>query len=242
MLSLLSPSQDGYRSMPSSPYPLDTSRALTPRDVEDAMQHARMGIEGDYFSGGPRYSAGGSSSRPRSPYPRYETESYGSNMHDLSVQELVRKTNLAVSLANNSIREKSQYALLHPMMTRDGRFPSDFSSPKTINAFKSLEGPQLDRILQAYHLPLDLSSAVLASAVRKSPLVHPCGLSSSGSLSLSSSRGCGGGGGGGGGNGGGCGGTGITSTDVRNAKVLVLYEFLGAGRLVEYERLKRGVY
>ncbi len=50
------------------------------------------------------------------------------------------RTNLAVALANNHIHEKSSYSLIHPMMTRDGDFPRDFQQPKTVEAFRLMEG------------------------------------------------------------------------------------------------------
>lgn len=61
---------------------------------------------------------------------------------------------------------------------------------------------QLDRILQAYRLPLDLRSVHTSTNPRES---------------LSSSR-------------------------VRQGKLNILLEFLGAARILEHDRLKRGMY
>ncbi|KAI9803013.1 MAG: hypothetical protein M1825_002246 [Sarcosagium campestre] len=263
LLSAHTHPQEGYRSMPASPYLLDNARAMTTGCMDDTLQHVRMGLEGDYFAGTlhhaanntPRYGGGSSSSsssmmqRSRSPYGTnsgggssgscYDQDFYGggglglglgpgggggggggggAGMHEMGLLDLVRKTNLAVALVNGSVREKSQYSQIHPMMTRDGRFPEDFRCAKTVAAFKLLDSTQLDRILQAYHLPLDVRSIVFAGKLHGS-----LSLSSSSSSSSSSSRS-------------------ISSSDVRNAKVHALYEFLGATRLVDYERLKRSFY
>ena len=64
------PREDAYRSLPGTPYM--ERGVLTSRDMEEAIQHVRMGVEGgDYFSGvTPRYamSGGRSGMRDRSPY------------------------------------------------------------------------------------------------------------------------------------------------------------------------------
>ena len=87
---MLSHPQDGYRSLPASPYLMDNARAMTTGCMEDAMQHVRMGLEGDYFAGTPRYA--GSSLRSRSPYGNYDQDSLAVSMHDMGLQEIVRKS------------------------------------------------------------------------------------------------------------------------------------------------------
>ncbi|KAI9791768.1 MAG: hypothetical protein M1816_003578 [Peltula sp. TS41687] len=187
---------------------------MTGRDIEEALNHARIGAEGDYFAGTPRY---GGALRSRSPFTGFDPERDGGGYHEMCMQDLIRRTNLAVALANSNIREKAQYSLIHPMMTRDGRYPPDFQQPKTVEAFKLMDGTQLDRILQAYLLPLDLRAAI-----KHHHHHHPSSRSSLTSSSSSSSI--------------------ITVNDARAAKLQVLYEYLGATRLLEYEKLKRILY
>lgn len=66
------PHPDPYRSMPGTPLAVDP-RAMTPADMDIAMNHVRMGLEvPDYFGSGARYSG---SPCPRSPYSGgYEQE------------------------------------------------------------------------------------------------------------------------------------------------------------------------
>lgn len=85
--------EDSYRSLPGSPYPgtpyaMDRA-VMTSRDVEDAMQFARAGIDGDYFAGTPRYAG---SLRSRSPYGGMEHEQNGGAYHhDMCMQDLIRR-------------------------------------------------------------------------------------------------------------------------------------------------------
>ena len=58
-----------------------------------------------------------------------------SPFHDYT-EEIVRWTNLAVSLANQNIHPKSQFTLVQPIICRDGSFPADFRAPKTMEAVK----------------------------------------------------------------------------------------------------------
>jgi hypothetical protein len=71
--------------------------ALTSRDMEEAIQHVRMGVDGgDYFSGAnPRYaiSSGRSGMRDRSPYGA-EPEGYTggqAGLHEIGLADLVRR-------------------------------------------------------------------------------------------------------------------------------------------------------
>ncbi|KAI9704423.1 MAG: hypothetical protein M1836_007286 [Candelina mexicana] len=138
----LSHHPDHYRSTPTTPYGVDP-RGMTSLNVEEAMQHARMGIEGDYFTGA--VSRFPPSIRSRSPYGgSFDQDPYGggnANAHpELGINDTVRRTNLAVTLANNSIGYKSQYSQVHPKICSDGRYPPDFQLPKTVEEVRVLDG------------------------------------------------------------------------------------------------------
>ncbi|KAK5156810.1 hypothetical protein LTR04_005577 [Oleoguttula sp. CCFEE 6159] len=140
--------------MPPSLYGLD------PRNPK-AMDHVRMGVEGDYFGGGAPYGA--PNFRARSPYGGpFEPDSHMRGP-EYGVEEMVRRTNLAVHFANERVTHNMRYAQLHPAMCRDGRFPVDFRMPKTVEEVKVMDPSKLDRILQAYGLPADLRSLNLTS-------------------------------------------------------------------------------
>ncbi|KAI9793478.1 MAG: hypothetical protein M1835_007197 [Candelina submexicana] len=156
---------------------------MTSMNVEEAMQHARMGIEGDYFTGA--VSRFPPSIRSRSPYGgSFDQDPYGGgnvNVHpELGINDTVRSQ-------------------VHPKICSDGRYPPDFQLPKTVEEVRVLDGSQLDRILQAYRLPLDLRSAHRSRE------------------SLSTMR-------------------------AQEAKLQVLWEFLGATRIAEHQKLKRNMY
>ena len=157
--------------------------------------------------------------RPRSPYTqgagRFDSEYGGPRDFDINVNELVRKTNLAVALTNSQVSARAKFTLLHPMMSGTGRYPEDFNVPKTVETVKLFDSKsqlnietlfqfsysvdtQLDRILQFYGLPYD-KTALLAYR-----------------------RDTAGGG-----------------RQVRQEKLQVLFEYLGATRIVEYGDLLR---
>ena len=70
------------------------------------------------------------------------------------VSDFILRTNLAVTLANGQIRpDNAQYSLVHPMMTQHGRFPTDFSKPKTVEAFRLMEGSFLTFFWGISHSP-----------------------------------------------------------------------------------------
>lgn len=146
-------SEGRYRSSPlaSSSSALDP-RAMAIRDMDIALQHARHGIDGlgpDYFSSENTRYGGGPSSAP--PVAAYETTALSpSRLEDTirysretprgsELDELVRRTNLAVSLANQNIHPKSHFAQMHPMMCSDGKPPADFRCPKTLESVKLLD-------------------------------------------------------------------------------------------------------
>lgn len=146
-----------------------------------------------------------------------------------------RRTNLAATLANALISPTSKYGKVFPHMGDDGRYPTDFNTPKTVETMKVLDSKltpsslhsssnpklntdsQLDRIMQSYRLPLDLR-ALPSSSASASGRISPYsggGIARDPSAPISSSR-------------------------VRQAKLFALWEFLGCWKLVEHERLRRG--
>lgn len=69
------------------------------------------------------------------PHPQ-QHQSPRNHHHEIDLNELVRKTNLAVALANHNISHRAQFSQIHPMMCPDGRFPGDFQIPKTVESVK----------------------------------------------------------------------------------------------------------
>jgi hypothetical protein len=89
------PREDAYRSLPGTPYM--ERGVLTSREMDEAIQHVRMGVDGgDYFSGvSPRYamSGGRSGMRDRSPYG-VDPEGYTggpAGLHEMGLVDLVRR-------------------------------------------------------------------------------------------------------------------------------------------------------
>ena len=139
-----------YRSSPPSHSPLQLDpRILGIRDIDIALQHARHGIDArgsDYISSENTWRGERRSSTPPydvnalSPLFVEDTVRYKrGTSRGSELDELVRRTNLAVSLANQRIHPTSHYAQLHPMMCSDGKFPTDFRSPKTVESVKLLD-------------------------------------------------------------------------------------------------------
>ncbi|CAL8578155.1 hypothetical protein XPA_003957 [Xanthoria parietina] len=211
------PVQDAYRSMPGTPMGMDP-RGLHSIDLAAAMNHARSGLEkanaSDYFLSAPQYQSG--VMRPRSPMiPLSGHESYhgnglamNGNNHDASgfrdrdrerdLEDEIRQANMSASLRNGSIINPARFAQVFPMKCEDGSYPPDYKHAKTVETMKVLDNSQLDRIMQAYRLPLDLRP------------VHLNGHQSRDSTS---------------------------SSRVRQKKLHLLWEYLGAYNLLEYERV-----
>lgn len=130
--------QDRLRSAPGTSY-IDP-RGVSGHDLDSAFQQARLGLNPDYFSDSPRYDG----IRPHSPFHpgvgRLESE-FGSSFRgsEASLEDHVRRTNLAVALANSQVSSRARYALLHPMTTSDGRFPEDFNVPKTVESVSQFD-------------------------------------------------------------------------------------------------------
>ncbi|MCJ1242084.1 hypothetical protein MMC14_010091 [Varicellaria rhodocarpa] len=245
------PPHDAYRSLPGTPLGVDP-RAMAPTDISLAMNHARMGLDvPDYFSPdvgsmGQRF---GSGMNPRSPFPNdIENERFGSSYGggeastpDMICSELIHRLyriNLAAQLVNGQISHSAKYGKVFPHLCDDGRYPSDFNLPKTVEVMKILDNSQLDRILQSYRLPQIPTTYHPSSSSSSSSHHHLHPSSSSHAHSSSSSalycRDHRGGGG----------DTAVvvsSSSRARMAKLFALWEFLGAWRLVEGERLRRGL-
>ncbi|KAL8742015.1 MAG: hypothetical protein Q9184_008315 [Pyrenodesmia sp. 2 TL-2023] len=168
------PAHEAYRSMPGTPMGMDP-RGLNSMELATAMDHARSGLEGgDYFLGAARYPPG--TMRPRSPMVPVSGQPWdhdhgfaaSGSMNNVlgfrerdrerDLEDSVRRDNRVAALLNGAILAPSKYALVHPLRCDDGSYPADFRSAKTVSAMRVLDNSQLDRIMQAYRLPLDLSS------------------------------------------------------------------------------------
>ncbi|EEQ32753.1 conserved hypothetical protein [Microsporum canis CBS 113480] len=165
---------------------------MTANDLGIALQHAQEGVQGYDFFGD--HSNMRHPHDPPSPYgynQRQEEQlNYGTNQrgiphpfgnghiqnssigqNDTTLPELVRRTNLAVSLANHNINPRSQFTQVHPMMCFDGRFPTDFRSPKTVESVKLLDvGSNFTGIQVALRHPLDNEYLKLKSVKRRQGL------------------------------------------------------------------------
>ncbi|EFQ99646.1 hypothetical protein MGYG_02659 [Nannizzia gypsea CBS 118893] len=212
-------------ALPGGAYGIDP-RSMSSSDVGIALQQAQQGVQGFDFGD---HSNMRHHLDPTTPFTAFNPQQerqpghgaghrgvshhlgngfmQNSNIgqNDPALAELVRRTNLAVSLANHNINPRSQFTQVHPMMCFDGRFPTDFRSPKTVESVKLLDVTQLDRILHEYQLPYDTRSII----------------NSTNSNLLRDSRDM------------------ISSSRLRQAKLQILFEHLGASRIVEQERQKR---
>ncbi|KAL8639751.1 MAG: hypothetical protein Q9228_003247 [Teloschistes exilis] len=211
--------QDAYRSMPGTPLGMEP-RGANAVDLAAAMNHARMGLDGqDYFLGAQRFPPGAMG--PRSPMPpvmgnnwNHENEHLNRSMGNMlpfqperdrgrDLEDHTRKDNRVAALLNGAILAPAKFAQVHPLRCDDGTYPADFQFPKTVEAMKILDNSQLDRIMQAYRLPLDLQS-----------------FNSSGRYARDAT----------------------SSSRVRQAKLYNLWEFLGAYQLLEFEKTLKRIY
>ncbi|KAL9602342.1 MAG: hypothetical protein Q9219_001908 [cf. Caloplaca sp. 3 TL-2023] len=166
------PPQEAYRSMPGTPLGMDP-RGVNSVDMAAAMEHARSGLEvGDYFLGAPKFPT--ANMRPRTPMMPFSGHNWdhengfpaggpmnnalGFRDHDRErdLDDFIRKENKVAALLNGAIIPPAKYAQVYPLRCEDGSFPSDFKSAKTTAVMKTLDNSQLDRIMQAYRLPIDL--------------------------------------------------------------------------------------
>lgn len=83
---------DHYHSLPTTPYGGWDARNITHAELVEAVEHARMGLDGsDYFTNGGRY---GGPVRPRSPFlqlPRMDQMGMSQQEHEFHVLETVRR-------------------------------------------------------------------------------------------------------------------------------------------------------
>ncbi|KAK2786839.1 hypothetical protein FQN51_003484 [Onygenales sp. PD_10] len=180
---------------------------LSSQEIDIALQHAQQ--EADFTVPDPSFNdgmpfhpgPGRMNFQPHMPFQSHHRfDHMASYDYELSVQELVRRTNLAASLANGVISPRAHYMQVYPMMRADGKFPADFRMPKTVESIWLLDTTQLDRILQEYKLPFETRTllASLPSSAR-----HALGT------------------------------LGSSSTRFRAAKLHILFEHLGAIRIVD---------
>lgn len=176
--------RDRYRSMPGTkPLRMD-HRGITAHDIDAALEHARYGVQPEYLNDSPRYpGAGGIGSGasvpppPRAPYQnvrfedsdvhcrgnsnnnhhqhqRHQHQPPHNHQHEVDLNELVRKTNLAVSLANHNISHRAQFSQIHPMMCLDGRFPGDFQTPRTVESVRLFDSTLFPFHTHLVNIPL----------------------------------------------------------------------------------------
>lgn len=158
------------RSMPSTPY--ERSYDSSPMDFSSPFAQDSLRTDSGFCAlpvGVPPpppgfMSSGGRISPPYS--SSYMVDSYSGSSSKCSRDEIVRKyaivkvsvirahlfprTNLYVQLANSQISHTSRYAQVQPKMCRDGRFPSDFRTARTVEEMKVMdrEYPRLPSVLQ----------------------------------------------------------------------------------------------
>ncbi|KAK4547674.1 hypothetical protein LTR36_000631 [Oleoguttula mirabilis] len=66
--------------------------------------------------------------------------------------EVIRRTNREVAVANGAITRPSPNIQLHPMMTAEGRYPTNYTIPRRLQEFVHMGDSELDRIMVAYDL------------------------------------------------------------------------------------------
>ncbi|EEP82555.1 predicted protein [Uncinocarpus reesii 1704] len=203
------PRDERYRSpLSGGPYGV-SPRSMPSRDFDVALQQAQYGVQApDYLNYAPGPHTPPSMPMNYPPQQRYDEMALYNNDNSNTTQELMRRTNLAVSLANHNVNPRSNVSMVHPMMCMNGRFPVDFRTPKTLEEIKLLESTQIDRILQEYKIPHDTRSLLNI-------------LASSG-VRVNSDN--------------------VSSGRLRQAKLQLLFEHLGATRVVEEGGFKRSRY
>ncbi|KAI6843668.1 hypothetical protein KC332_g8826 [Hortaea werneckii] len=88
--------------------------------------------------------------RFRSLAPYHRNGFYGD--FGFGTEERIRHYNREAAIRNASIPRASGHALLYPMMTLDGRFPSAFAEERRLEDFLYMHEWELERILRAYDL------------------------------------------------------------------------------------------
>ncbi|KAI4109417.1 MAG: hypothetical protein L6R37_000574 [Teloschistes peruensis] len=158
--------QDAYRSMPGTPLGMEP-RGANAVDLAAAMNHARMGLDGqDYFLGAQRFPPGAMG--PRSPMPpvmgnnwNHENEHLNRSMGNMlpfqperdrerDLEDQTRKDNRVAALLNGAILAPAKFAQVHPLRCDDGTYPADFQFPKTVEAMKILDKELRSRNFSIY--------------------------------------------------------------------------------------------
>ncbi|RMY93509.1 hypothetical protein D0861_01852 [Hortaea werneckii] len=88
--------------------------------------------------------------RFRSLAPYHRNGFYGD--FGFGTEERIRRYNREAAIRNASVPRASGHALLYPMMTLDGRFPSAFAEERRLEDFLYMHEWELERILMAYDL------------------------------------------------------------------------------------------
>ncbi|KAK3073618.1 hypothetical protein LTR53_004628 [Teratosphaeriaceae sp. CCFEE 6253] len=115
----------------------------------------------------PRYSPGLYSDRDQMNYAdqaldagfdRRSRSAYGQDFYGYDTDcrwgsdEIVRRTNREVAIANSAVNRLSGNVQIHPMMTLDGRYPPSFSVPRRLADLVHMDSRELDSIMSAYEL------------------------------------------------------------------------------------------
>ncbi|MCJ1473795.1 hypothetical protein MMC13_002446 [Lambiella insularis] len=167
-----------------------------------------MGLDApDYFhypghAPPPRFSGGMTATSPFAgdmDYDRCNTP-YDLEIGSPELNHRINATNLAAQLANGQVSSSAKYGKIFPHLCEDGRYPPDFNIPKTVETIRLLDSSQLERIFQAYRLPVDVRPLHGGSLYARD---------------------------------------GVSSTKLRTLRVMALFEYLGAWKIVEYEKLRR---
>lgn len=141
------PRDSRYRSaLSGGPYGVNPRR-MPSTDFDIALQEAQYGVRthdyANYALGPHTHSPMPMNYPPQQRYDEMVTYSnhscnnYSNNSE--STQDVVRRTNLAVSLANHNVNPRSHVSQVHPMMCPDGGYPMDFQTPKMIEEIKLLD-------------------------------------------------------------------------------------------------------
>ncbi|KAI6899049.1 hypothetical protein KC318_g9215 [Hortaea werneckii] len=131
-----------YRSSPVSPIAYGQMHAarsprLSPNPIRNEL------VRSSYFDDPIDH-------RFRSSAPYHRNGFYGD--FGFGTEERIRRYNREAAVRNASIPRASGHALLYPMMTLDGRFPSAFAEERRLEEFLYMHEWELERILMAYDL------------------------------------------------------------------------------------------
>lgn len=234
----------------SSPYPQGM-------DAEGGFHNAGAGVGAGAYSGNPN-PTNLSGLVCKCGFPSFISHQHSHpatqiHVNDCQLTNPFPRTNLAATLANAQISPTSKYGNVFPHMNEEGRYPSDFNLPRTVEYMKVLDSrftpgflspiqgpsrsetwkhvsnPSHTLTCRLPHPDSQLDRIMLSYRLPLDLRGVPTASSSSGRISPygsgSSSR-----------------DAPISSSRVRQAKLHALWEFLGCWKLVEHERLRRGGY